>query len=81
MGEVAAREENEKHVPPRPLAHRLDSIPALVPRSGLDPPTSCKQKKLKTSNESRFQGGSTVAQDNQYPVCGTPYSKVCEALY
>ena len=38
MGEVAAREENEKHVPPRPLAHRLDSMPALVPRSGLDPP-------------------------------------------
>ena len=38
MGEVAAREENEKHVPPRPLVHRLDSVPALVPRSGLDPP-------------------------------------------
>ena len=40
MGEVAAREEDEVHVPPRPLAHRLDSVPALVPRFGLDPPTS-----------------------------------------
>ena len=38
MGEVAALEENEVHVPPRSLAHRLDSMPALVPRSGLDPP-------------------------------------------
>ena len=38
MGEVVAQEENEVHVPPRPLTHRLDSMPALMPRSGLDPP-------------------------------------------
>ena len=52
MGEMAAREENKVHVPPHPLAHRLDSMPTLVPRSGLDPSSWCRiiQKKPKTTN-------------------------------
>ena len=36
---MAAQEENEVHVPPRSLTQTtVDSMPALVPRSGLDRP-------------------------------------------
>ena len=43
MGEVATQEEDEVHVLPRPLAHRLGSVPTLVPRSGLGLPVCCEE--------------------------------------